>query len=192
MALGAPAGPPPYSLQSVGEIPVFTLRLPLAIVLMASLAAPAAAQTAAPSGQPQGPTRRADVQKSLDDNYAKLDADKDGMLSRAEIDRAQAEAVRNAQAALAHRMEQEFAKLDTNKDGALNIAEFRAATPAPRSVSTDEFLGRFDSNKDGRVSAAEFKNPPLAAFDRLDANKDGTLTPQEQAAARQAQSQQGR
>ena len=43
-----------------------------------------------------------------------------------------------------------------------------------------------DANKDGRVTLAEAKAKPLARFDAAETNKDGTLSPEERKAAREA------
>jgi Ca2+-binding EF-hand superfamily protein len=42
-----------------------------------------------------------------------------------------------------------------------------------------------DANGDGKVTLAEAKARPLEHFDRVDTNKDGTLTPEERRAAHQ-------
>ena len=43
-----------------------------------------------------------------------------------------------------------------------------------------ESIGRVDGNKDKKLSFAEFSAGPLGAFDRMDRNKDGTLSVAEQ------------
>ena len=57
-----------------------------------------------------------------------------------------------------------------------------AATPAER---TGKIMARFDTDHDGRISRQEAQAAPrLAAhFDKIDADKDGYLTPAELTAA---------
>jgi Ca2+-binding EF-hand superfamily protein len=45
-------------------------------------------------------------------------------------------------------------------------------------------LARFDAKHDGKVTLEEYRAPALAAFDRLDKNHDGVLSPEEVQAAR--------
>ena len=89
---------------------------------------------------------------------------------------------------LAKRRSEMFAKLDTNKDGQLNTAEFNAAAPLPQRPKANpaEALRKSDSNKDQKLSAAEFRAPPLANFDKIDLNRDGTVSVDEQNKARPA------
>ena len=47
-------------------------------------------------------------------------------------------------------------------------------------------LGQLDANKDKKVTVAEFGAAPLANFDRVDANRDGTASVDEQQKARPA------
>jgi Ca2+-binding EF-hand superfamily protein len=81
-------------------------------------------------------------------------------------------------------MEGEFAKLDTNRDGQLSKAEFLAAAPQMQAHETaQQIIGSIDSSKDGKVSLQEYQARPLANFNKLDSNHDGTVTQQEIAAA---------
>lgn len=152
----------------------------LPALFLAAAAAPVAAQA---QGQAEEVPSKAELQKTLDDNYARMDSNKDGNLTRAEVEAAQSVALKQAQQLVDQRMAQEFAKLDANKDGQVSLAEFTAATPKARAGSVDQFLQRFDGNKDGKVSPAEYKSPMLAAFDRVDSNKDGVVSPQERQSA---------
>lgn len=47
-------------------------------------------------------------------------------------------------------------------------------------------LLEFDANADGKLTKAEFETAQRARFNRIDANKDGTATPEELMAARKA------
>ncbi|HEY0412377.1 MAG TPA: EF-hand domain-containing protein [Allosphingosinicella sp.] len=76
-----------------------------------------------------------------------------------------------------------FAAMDANKDGFVTAAELGAAAGPERAA---RMIERLDTDKDGKVSAAELSQRMLGMFDLADANHDGTLTPEEQAAARDA------
>ena len=46
-------------------------------------------------------------------------------------------------------------------------------------TATSEYLARMDSDGDGRIALAEYQAWMGYAFERMDANRDGTLTPDE-------------
>lgn len=143
--------------------------------------------TVSAKAQSPQPQTRADMMAKLQENYRTLDANNDGAVDKAEVEAAQARAVRDAQAAVNKKLEEEFVRLDTNKDKALSMAEFRAAASARATVAPAETLQRLDSNKDGKISVDEFRARAVAAFDQIDTNKDGTLSVDEQRAAAAAQ-----
>jgi hypothetical protein len=72
-----------------------------------------------------------------------------------------------------------FAEMDANKDGFVTSEELGGERAAL-------MIGRLDSDKDGKVTLPELNARMLASFDFADADKDGTLTPAERAAARDA------
>jgi Ca2+-binding EF-hand superfamily protein len=158
-----------------------------AALAFAGVAAPAlAAQSGGASAQASDLALRTDVQKNVDANFARLDTDSNGQLTKAEVDAAQARTRQQAAAAIATRLEQEFAKIDTNKDGRLTLAEFKAAAPSPRMADSDTALQRLDANRDGKITAEEFRAPILARFDQVDTNRDGRVTAEERAKVRPA------
>jgi Ca2+-binding EF-hand superfamily protein len=131
-----------------------------------------AASTAAAQGQGQGPgaqrlqQARARQQEAL---LQRLDKDGDGKISRAEWPR---EA-------------QTFDRLDANKDEMLSGEEIGKVATArqlrmrqARARVVRARLRRLDTNKDHVISRDEWRGKP-EVFDRLDANKDGQLTPAE-------------
>lgn len=130
---------------------------------------------------------------------AALDADKDGVISKSEIN--------NAAAALR--------KLDKNGDGELDAEEMRPTRSeggrsrggAPeggpggerggRSAGAGGMMDRImsqDKNQDGKLSKDEVDERMLPMFDRLDANSDGSIDKSEieAAAARMGGSRGGR
>lgn len=93
----------------------------------------------------------------------------------------------------------EFVAGDTNHDGVLTRAEVaarisrmrtgggaRAMSPAQTKRLTDLWFARTDRNHDGKVTLAEAQGEMAAMFDRYDANRDGTISPDEMRAARAA------
>jgi Ca2+-binding EF-hand superfamily protein len=147
------------------------------LVLAAGLLTGASAAAQAVPDQ----TVRADVTKSLTDNFAKADVNNDGFLSEDEVKTLTNRVNQQIQA----RLDQEFKSLDKDGNGQLSPAEFRTGAGARMMQVPAVALKRLDGNKDGKVSPAEFSAVALAAFDRIDTNKDGTVSPEEkQAAAR--------
>ena len=138
----------------------------------------AAAQTAPAPDQ----TNRAEVAKTLTDNFGKADVNNDGFLSEDEV-----KALTNrVNQQISTRLDQEFKNLDKDSNGQLSPAEFKAVAGARMMQNPAVALQRLDSNKDGKVNPAEFSAVALAAFDRIDANKDGTISPEERQAAASA------
>jgi hypothetical protein len=144
-----------------------------------------AVQAAAPAAAaPKTPTR-ADIVRNSQASFTEVDANKDGSLSKAEVDAAQARNQERARTQIAQRVEQEFTRLDTDKNGQLSRVEFRGAAPAVRANpgAGAAVIQRLDANKDGKISAEEFSAPLLAGFDRVDTDKNGTISDAERKAA---------
>ena len=172
--------------------------------ILVGAAAPAAAQQAPgpakpaasrpqtqPQAQPQQPQpqRKASASQpvsrgmflgSMDAEFRKMDADKNGTVTRAEIvDFERAISIlktRTANRAL-------FAKLDLDRNGQVSQAEFARLASAPPAPNPAPTLQRFDLNKDQAVSLVEYRTGTLANFDRMDSDKDGFVSPAEMAAA---------
>ncbi len=112
--------------------------------------------------------------------FKKADADRNGMLSRAEVEKAMP------------RLAPKFDSIDTNKDGQLSRGELHAWKKAHRGERQAKAAERFrhaDADGDGAISRAEAEKhaPRLAKkFDQIDANKDGKLTQDELRAYREA------
>lgn len=148
----------------------------LLILTLIAVAVPAAAQ--------QKSVSRADWIKTVDAHFAQLDANHDGILTKAELAAEQQRELAQAKAAVEKQMRARFNQLDTNKDGQLSFQEFLAMAPALKATeSPDQLLQRLDANHDGKVTAAEFRGPEIAKFDKADANHDGVVTPAEAQAA---------
>ena len=156
----------------------------------APLAAAPAVQLAQASPQAKAPGKapptRAELSANLEANFKRADTNSDGTLIKAEVDAIQQRAADSATAAVRTRMEQEFGQLDTDKSGQLSRAEFLAAAPSPKVSPGDTTLQRVDADKDGKVTLDEYRSLMLAAFDAIDANRDGTLSDAERRAGRAA------
>ena len=107
--------------------------------------------------------------------FAAADADRDGLLSRAEVERS------------LPRLAARFDAIDRNRDGALSPEELRASRGGKARDRTGEggfaeHFRRADADGDGALTRAETETglPRLAAkFDRIDSNRDERLTPEE-------------
>ena len=147
---------------------------------------------------------RADVQAAIAKMFARLDANKDGFVAKAEL--STIEAKRDAK--LEQRAERFdpaklFANLDTDKDGKLTSAEADAALAkratasgkpaAARAGGASALFARADANKDKVVTRAEFETfggkvrarlekaaqkdgPAERMFGQSDTNKDGRVS----------------
>lgn len=144
--------------------------------------AAAAAQAARPAQAAAArPVSRAAFLANMDGEFRKMDADKNGIVTRAEIEAFQrAVSVLQAQA----RNRALFARLDRDRNGYLSAAEFAALNAAPPAPNPGPMLGRFDSNRDQSISLIEYRTGTLANFDRMDSDKDGIVRPEEMRAAR--------
>jgi hypothetical protein len=111
-----------------------------------------------------------------DSRFARADTDRNGVLSRAEVDR--------GLPGIAPR----FNEVDRNRDGNLSPDELRTWSAARRAEDRGgeggfaEHFRRADANGDGALTRAEVDKalPRLGTkFDRIDANRDGKLTQDE-------------
>jgi Ca2+-binding EF-hand superfamily protein len=148
-----------------------------AVALVASV--PVLAQAKAPAGAAPASIARAKVIANADAEFARVDINKDGQMSRAEIETFQRAA---ANRMIAGRNKALFTALDSNKNGQLSAAEFAKLNDVPVKVDASNVLS-IDTNKDGQISLAEHRTATLDTFTQFDANKDGVLTEAEAKAA---------
>ena len=151
--------------------------LPLAATALATLfTVPAFAQDG-----PKAVTR-VEALARLDGDFVALDSDKDGKVTKAEMAAHLAAKAKAELAALEKRRDDSFTKIDSDKNGSISKAEFVAATKLEIGQTGDgtKLIARYDANKDGAFTKEEYRAPSLANFDRMDANRDGTLSVAEQ------------
>jgi len=131
---------------------------------------------------------RADAEAKVKEHFAKVDANKDGAITREEV-QARHQAMR------AERQDAHFKAMDKDGNGSISRAEYDAGHAGPRPDGEKQAMGgmrhhrmgggmamggkifdRADADKDGKVTLAEASGAALAHFDKVDANKDGTVT----------------
>ncbi|HET9334778.1 MAG TPA: EF-hand domain-containing protein [Sphingomicrobium sp.] len=149
-------------------------HLSVAALLAGSAAAFAQPQKVTQAQQAGGaqPIVRAAFIAQMDAQFSKLDSDRNGQLTRAEIERFERE---KALAEAQSRNEALFDQLDVNKNGQISAKEFARLVAEP-AVSAQPMLSREDGNRDGQISLAEHRAATLANFDRLDTDRDGSVT----------------
>jgi Ca2+-binding EF-hand superfamily protein len=109
----------------------------------------------------------------MDAQFGKMDADKNGLVTRPEIEQFEKQrALAEAQA----RNESLFDQLDVNKNGQISATEFAKLVTEPAVTSAQPMLGREDGNRDGQISLVEHRAATLANFDRIDTDKDGVVS----------------
>ncbi|MFN3725284.1 MAG: EF-hand domain-containing protein [Allosphingosinicella sp.] len=160
-----------------------TLSLVGAALLATTGVAAAQGGQDAPRRGPAAEVTRDQALARADARFARLDANSDGRVTADE-----ARQVR--QGRRAERQGQRFDRLDTNRDGVLSREEFsqRQAVRAERREGRGMRAGRQGRRGGGEARAArlfgadgvltrdEFRARALQRFERLDLNRDGTIT----------------
>lgn len=148
------------------------------LLIASAFLVPAAVSAQGPSASPTAPkpVLRTDVVRELDSSFARIDANRDGIVTKVEADASQERARQQNIVRLRRQAEQQFAQLDTDKNGQISLAEFTARAGAARVPSGESVIALLDSNKDKQLTIQEFRAKRLAQFDTLDVNRDGTLT----------------
>lgn len=153
----------------------------LALLLLAASAQPAASPATPRAAPAPVSVPRAAFIATMDAEFARMDTSKDGTVGRPEIEAFERA---TAAAALQSRAQAVFAQLDADHSGQLSLAEFaRLNDAAPVKVDAARLLAAEDLNKDGKITLVEHRTAKLANFDRMDADKDGIVSPAEMKAA---------
>ena len=143
--------------------------------------APRPATPSAPAATPGGVAiPRAMFIETMDSEFRKMDADKNGILTKKEIEDFQ----RATSILVAQRRNVAFFQaLDKDKNGQLTPAEFAALPMSVPQPNAAPVLAQTDANRDGQVTLVEYRSGKLQNFDRLDTDKDGVVSPTEMKAA---------
>ena len=167
---------------------MFPRSVALCLAATVFFALPAASQTrpaaspprpaAAPAPQPLA---RSVFLGNMDQEFLKMDADKNGQVTGEEAAAFQRSAV---MAAAGARNRALFQQLDADRNGQVSPTEFqRLISPPPPQVNGQQFIASMDSNRDGKVSLVEHRASTVANFDKIDTDQDGVVTPAEMRAA---------
>ncbi len=141
-------------------------HLLLAGAALALTASASLADSRGDGDRAHGPERRAERISAMFDRF---DADKDGVITEAEIEAARAT---------------RLAAADTNGDGALSAEEFTARAVARAAERAAGMFARLDADGDGKLSDAEMQPRRGGMMAWLDADKDGTITRDEAMSAK--------
>ena len=140
---------------------------------------------------------RAQMEAMVKDHFAKADANKDGAVTKEE-------AKASMENRRADRLEDHFKAMDTNGDGSISREEFfgghkpgaggmamhaddDAGSPHPMGgrgqamknmgmQMGNRMFEKADVNNDGKVTLAEATKAAMTHFDKMDADKNGTVT----------------
>jgi Ca2+-binding EF-hand superfamily protein len=141
--------------------------------------------------------QRDEVPAYLRDHFDQLDTNKDGKLSREELEKGVAFLQPRRRpsdflyilietsdcdddcAGEIQRVYDTLRKLDKNKDGRIDPEELKAARQEMLEERVDNIIKELDANKDGRISRDEARGPIRRNFDKLDTNKDGFIDREE-------------
>ena len=150
------------------------------------------------------PITRAEVEQRSAEAFARMDANDDGVLNPADRDARRKERfVRlyaNADGELSPadreaRRKAAFDRIDADSSGAISFEEFSAQREQRQDLRGEHRERRLgmrsgrlgsprlaraaDTDRDGTVTQAEFASAALARFDRIDIDKDGTISDSE-------------
>ena len=151
-----------------------------ALAVTIAAAAPALAQEAE-----MQPLSRSDFIVRMDAEFSRLDANRDGRVTAAEVEAWQRQGARNE----AERQNAViFDGLDTDRNGVLSREEFAMlANPGAIPVNPAPMMNQFDLDRDGGITLVEHRISTQANFDRIDGDRDGVVTPAEMRVAGIAQ-----
>lgn len=131
------------------------------------------AQRSPATAPPIEPVPRAVFIATMDSEFRKIDADKNGILTRKEI-----EDFQRATSGLAARQRNVglFQALDIDKNGQLSPAEFAGLPMNVSQPNAAPVLAQVDGNRDGQATLIEYRSGKLLNFDQMDRDKDGVVS----------------
>jgi Ca2+-binding EF-hand superfamily protein len=150
-----------------------------------------------------GVVSRDEMRTTALEHFTKLDTNKDGKLTLAEIEagaqnRAAERLARDdknhdgklSRAEVPNMPDQVFARLDKNSDGVLSAEELQG-NPERAEKHAQKWLERADTDHDGAISRDEAIAAMDRKFGRLDTNNDGVVTAEEAKAAHHGRGKHG-
>ena len=149
------------------------------VLAAALLGIAASGATFAQSGA-SGNVPRSDYIATMDIEFRKMDADKNGQVTRTEVE-ANERGVALGQARA--RALAKFAELDVDRNGQISPVEFNKLISGTPVVDGRPLIGKLDTNKDGQISLIEHRAGKLSYFDQIDSDKDGIVSVAEMKAA---------
>ncbi len=156
-----------------------SFRIVISAMLAVSFGAAAVGQQPSSGAGPQ-PIQRSMFIQTMDAEFKKMDADKNGAVTRKEIeDYQRATSLVVAQ----QRNVALFRALDKDQNGLLSAAEFGSLPMNVAQPNAAQDLAQVDGNRDGKATLIEYRSGKLVNFDRMDADKDGVVSPAEMRAA---------
>jgi Ca2+-binding EF-hand superfamily protein len=171
--------------------------------LLVATAAVAQVAPMAPRAPRDGVHTRAEVVQQVRTMFARMDTNRDGVLTQDEQKMGKGRDRMAERAPDPARRQQMFDRLDTNRDNMISRDEFARAEAmrgerGPRGEGRERRMGMkgmkgmhggmfrtADANNDQRVSLAEAEAAALQRFDRADLNRDGRITQDERQQMRQ-------
>ncbi|WP_029941449.1 EF-hand domain-containing protein [Sphingomonas astaxanthinifaciens] len=168
--------------------------------LLAATAAVAQVAPQPPMAPRDGIRTRAEVVQQVRTMFARMDANRDGVLTQDEQKMGKGRERMAERGADPARRQQMFDRLDTNRDNMISRDEFARADAmrgerGPRGQGREHRMGmkgmhggmmrRADANNDQRLTLAEAEAAALQRFDRADVNRDGRITQDERQQMRQ-------
>ena len=146
-----------------------------AAIIGAALSGAADAQATTAGNVP-----RSDYIATMDTEFRKMDGDKNGQVTRVEVESFErGVALGQARA----RAQAKFAELDTDRNGQISPVEFNKLISGTPAVDGRPLIGKLDTNKDGQISLIEHRGGKLSYFDQIDSDKDGIVSVAEMKAA---------
>lgn len=182
-----------FHLQKEEYQPMKTLKTILFAGAAVAAAGVAIAQPATP-GAARAEMTRDQVAANADQRFQRLDTNRDGRVTADEMRQAGEQRRETMQQRRAERQGQMFDRLDTNRDGQISREEFgqrmamrgqgerrgMRGMRGPRGqAAPGARMGMAMMGQDGAITAQEFRDRALQRFDRMDANRDGRIGPDE-------------
>lgn len=166
-----------------GSLKVKSLRMSISAMAALSCGTAALGQAAqrspATASQPN-PIPRAVFITAMDAEFRKMDADKNSIVTRKEIESFQ----RTTSLVVAYQRNVAlFRALDKDSNRQLSADEFAGLPMNASRADAAPVLAQVDRNRDGQATLIEYRAGKLVNFDEMDSDKDGVVSVAEMKAA---------